>query len=517
MHERPISHSDPQLVSDEGLLEPPSQSGRGRVRDEAALIERLAEIVRPTGERWLHVMDLFIPEQLEHRGHEEMRRARLALSIISVCIIITASSLILDLSTGISQVSLAKGVLFTACAALLPLMRYSGSSRLVSNLFVLSYFFFVAGIAGATGIGAPLGVLGSIAIPPVAVLLCGLRAGFFWLVVAAGLPIGLIAATQLGVAFPVTPDPLLATRKMLSGSLILTLGMGAGALCFEFWRRRAVAEAMDARREAELAQERRATSEEQFRDHLEALVAERTHELEGSREQLLQSERLAAVGTMAAGIAHQINNPIGSILASAEYALLCEDDGAQAEDEPSLRELLDEIVEQSQRCGRIVRSILQFSRNDATEKWACAIEDVVNRSCNLTRRSASQLGVQFELEAEAGLPSVLMNPIEIEQVVVNLLNNAIQSGARLISVQLKWTPEKDRVAVAIRDDGCGIDEATLPKVFDPFFTTRVTKGGSGLGLSVAHGIVGSHGGIMTVESEVGAGTTVGFALPIQKD
>ena len=139
------------------------------------------------------------------------------------------------------------------------------------------------------------------------------------------------------------------------------------------------------RRQTEEAQQRRLESEERFREHLEELVEQRTRELEGSRAQLIQSQRLASVGTLAAGVAHQINNPIGSILASAEYALLYEDDA-----EISRRTILEEIVEQARRCGLIVRSVLQFSRNEATEKWREDLEDVVvDTQWNLTIRGAA--------------------------------------------------------------------------------------------------------------------------------
>jgi signal transduction histidine kinase len=109
-----------------------------------------------------------------------------------------------------------------------------------------------------------------------------------------------------------------------------------------------------------------------------------------------------------------------------------------------------------------------------------------------------------------------MNPIEIEQVVVNLIHNAVHAGAHQISVRVEEVPSSDRVVVRIRDDGCGIDDETLPKIFDPFFSTRLNDGGTGLGLSVAHGIVGSHGGEMKVESELGIGTTISFELPFER-
>jgi two-component system NtrC family sensor kinase len=248
-----------------------------------------------------------------------------------------------------------------------------------------------------------------------------------------------------------------------------------------------------------------------YHDELEDLVKERTDQLERSQEDLRRSERLATVGTLAAGVAHQINNPVGAILNSAQFALLCEGDSDEHE---TWREALVINIEQARRCGKIVRGILQFSRADQLEKSRGILEAVVVRSVRLCEDYAREKEVSLNCSAD-GVSQVLMSSIDIEQVVVNLVRNAIEASTQgLGSVHVEVAQQQDTVYIDIRDNGSGITEKDRGRVFDPFFTTRLHENGTGLGLSLSHTIVLNHQGVIRLESEVGVGSMFTVCLPL---
>lgn len=250
------------------------------------------------------------------------------------------------------------------------------------------------------------------------------------------------------------------------------------------------------------AQKELAESQERENERLEAAIAERTRELEASQERLVAQERMAAVGTLAAGIAHQINNPIGAILTSADFAILMQEEEGG---EKIRSDALDDIRAQAIRCGKIVRSVLQFSRSEATEKWASDLIIVLRAAVDVTSRYAGDRGATIEvsISPEASGRTALMNPIELEQVFVNLIRNAIESQPKGAVVQISVRLQEDDIEVVIEDDGPGISDDHARHVFDPFYTTRLREGGTGLGLSVAHGIVEDHGGSMWLATRRG--------------
>lgn len=250
---------------------------------------------------------------------------------------------------------------------------------------------------------------------------------------------------------------------------------------------------------------------EAYRERLEELVDDRTRELEQSRAQLLESERLASIGTLAAGIAHQVNNPISSILACAQYALVVE--GSQGE-RSTWREALRTSAEEAKRCGQIVRSLLQFARREPTEKRVEDLGAVVRRCVRLLSGFALDVGVELELTESSDPIPVRMSAIEMEQVVVNIVRNAIESGPASGRVEIVTGCFSGRAQACVRDDGVGVESEAQPRVFDPFFTTRLEEGGTGLGLAVALGIVTDHGGTIQLDSKHGSGTQVIVDLPL---
>ncbi len=264
---------------------------------------------------------------------------------------------------------------------------------------------------------------------------------------------------------------------------------------------------------SDLSERRRAEAQGAYHERqLEETVAERTRELLESRERLLESERLAVVGTLAAGVAHQINNPIGAILNCSEYALLCSGD----EDARDIfeRALIDNLAE-AQRCAQIVRSMLQFSRDQPTAKWVEDLNRIVRRAQRAISAYAKdrRATVSFRTADEALL--VRISPIELEQAIVNVLRNAIESRPSGVHVSIRLARRDKWATIEITDDGRGIPPEHQERLFEPFFSTRTREGGTGLGLSVAHGIVADHGGQIRIESIQGTGTRVALTLPTE--
>jgi signal transduction histidine kinase len=235
-----------------------------------------------------------------------------------------------------------------------------------------------------------------------------------------------------------------------------------------------------------------------------------SRELEESRSRLAASERLAAIGTLAAGIAHEINNPVASILATAERALELP---ANADGEVIERTLSD-IVEAAKRCGRVVRSVLRFSRGEPMEKAPEDVNNVVRRAAQLMEHLVHDRSATLELQLAPEPLSAQINPLQIEQALINLLSNAFEckAGARVV---LRTWRAGETVCVCVSDDGPGLGPEQRKRMFDPFYSTRPQ--GVGLGLSIVHGVVREHTGDISVESTPGRGTSITLELPATAD
>lgn len=244
---------------------------------------------------------------------------------------------------------------------------------------------------------------------------------------------------------------------------------------------------------------------------LEERVAERSEQLRASLSRLRDQERLATVGTLASGIAHQINNPIGAISAAAEFAI----SAAGEPDAPLIQqEALRRIVDEARRTGRIVKNVLRFARHGSTTKWPEDLGGVVRRSAEMVRPYVHEREGTLQIDTTPVPLSVMMSPIEIEQMVVNLVRNAAESRPGGASIRVSTRQQGKDALLEVWDDGVGIASEDRSRVFDPFFTTRLRDGGSGLGLSVVHGIVTDHDGTISVDSQPGQGTLVIIRFPL---
>jgi signal transduction histidine kinase/DNA-binding response OmpR family regulator len=243
---------------------------------------------------------------------------------------------------------------------------------------------------------------------------------------------------------------------------------------------------------------------------LEKRVQERTEELERVQDQLVRAARLAAVGQLAAGIAHEINNPLGIILGFAQSI------AEQVDKDHPLYEPLKIIERETLRGKDIVQHLLDFSRQSEPELKPTHLEQLLEESLVRLQPQISAANVTIERQYEAESPNVLADTERIEQVFTNLIINAVQAmpdGGKLI---VGTERVDDQILLIFEDTGVGIASEDLPRIFDPFFTTKEVGEGTGLGLSVSFSIIKQHGGSIEVESEPNQGARFTVKLPLKK-
>jgi len=252
---------------------------------------------------------------------------------------------------------------------------------------------------------------------------------------------------------------------------------------------------------------------------LEQKVEEATRELHKAQAESARSEKLASVGLLAAGIAHELNNPLTGVLTFSYLVRKNLPDGSpDAED-------LDLVIRETKRCAAIIRRLLDFSREKTPEKTFSSLNKLVLETVQLIAQSAQVKDIDITTELDEQLPDIWMDENLIKQVIMNMLVNAqhaIESEGRItIRTRLLSASEcpesveepQEMAEVAIKDSGCGIPEVDLQRIFDPFFTTKGVGKGTGLGLSVSHGTIEAHGGTIEVDSIVDEGTEFRFYLP----
>jgi signal transduction histidine kinase len=233
-------------------------------------------------------------------------------------------------------------------------------------------------------------------------------------------------------------------------------------------------------------------------------------ELALREEQLTQSAKMAAVGTLTSGIAHELNNPLNNIGVTAEALL----DGYDEYSDEEKRKMLGEIERQLERASGTVRNLLDFTRKEQPAYTAVSVGDVVEGAIRLAGNEIRLGGVELKQDIDADLPDVRGNPRDLQQVLLNLLLNGIQAMPEGGTLSIRASTAGDGfVRVDVKDTGVGIPAEDLDKVFDPFYTTKDPGKGTGLGLSVAYSTVDRHGGRICVESEPGKGAVFSVYLP----
>jgi two-component system NtrC family sensor kinase len=241
-------------------------------------------------------------------------------------------------------------------------------------------------------------------------------------------------------------------------------------------------------------------------------IKQRDRELQERTRMIVESKRLATLGQLAAGVAHEINNPLGGILVYAH--LLLEDTGT---DDPR-RENMQRIVRETTRCRDIVKNLLDFSRQTSPRVEEADINGIVEEALAMTIQRPRFRNVNVNLDLCRTLPHVMVDVSQIEQVFRNIIQNAAEAmeGEGAITVSSRLSAEEGMVEVSIRDTGPGIEANHMERLFDPFFTTKEVGHGTGLGLAVSYGIVDRHQGRIMVQSEPGAGTDFIVQMPVEK-
>ena len=291
------------------------------------------------------------------------------------------------------------------------------------------------------------------------------------------------------------------------------------------------------RREAQRLRERMLEQEQRDRQKLQASYDElqETHnELQRTQAHLVQSEKMAGLGTMVAGVAHEINNPINFVyanmpilegyLSDLKELMQAYDEGASKQEIEDLKEdidldfllgdldtLIGNCTEGAERVRQIVIDLRRFSRQDEEEKQEADIHEGIESTLTIAH---NRLKNRITVHKEFGeIPKIHCYPGQLNQVILNLLTNAADAIKGEGEVWIKTWVDGDFVKSSVRDNGVGIPADALPKIFDPFMTTKPVGSGTGLGLAVSHQIIERHGGEIAVESEAGVGTTLTISIP----
>ena len=271
---------------------------------------------------------------------------------------------------------------------------------------------------------------------------------------------------------------------------------------------------------------------------LEQKVEERTRDLKQTQAQLVQSGKLAAIGQLGAGVAHELNNPVGGILGYAQYMQgKLRDPNFKPQDFKSYEKYLGYIEKEAGRCKTIVENLLKFSRRSPEKFELLNINHVIEDTLSIMGHQLMMKKVELKKELASDLKPMEGNANQLQQVFTNLIINAQQAmpqggsltiatgaigngsnarGKDLISNAQNPIPKGDLIQISFIDTGCGIPQENIDKISDPFFTTKMDWKGTGLGLSVSYKIIQNHKGQINVESEIDKGTTFTITLPIKE-
>ncbi|MCX5720170.1 MAG: ATP-binding protein, partial [Nitrospirae bacterium] len=245
---------------------------------------------------------------------------------------------------------------------------------------------------------------------------------------------------------------------------------------------------------------------------LEKKVGEKTEEIKKAHAQLIHSAKLASLGRMAAGVAHEINSPLTGIVTFGHLLLKRFPEGSQEKED------IEVVIEQANRCSNIIKGLLSFARATTIDKGPVNINDVLKSSLNMVSRKADFFNITIEQNLDESLPSVKADASQLQQVFLNMILNAADAmdGKGTFTVYTRKVVEdgKSFAEVEFTDSGHGISSENMAKLFEPFFTTKPVGKGTGLGLAVSHGIVQEHGGKILVKSKVGEGSSFFVRLPL---
>ncbi len=243
-------------------------------------------------------------------------------------------------------------------------------------------------------------------------------------------------------------------------------------------------------------------------------LKERDEQLkEYTQQQIMKSERLATLGQLAAGVAHEINNPLGAVLMYTHLSL------EEMEAGDPRRQNLEKVVGEATRCKDIVKDLLDFARQTEPKVEESDANEILERALSLLENQALFQNVKITRVFSPSLPKVMMDSSQIQQVFTNIILNAAEAvnGEGGLTVATRIALDGKSIEIEFTDTGCGVSQENLEKIFDPFFTTKQVGRGTGLGLAVSYGIVARHKGTINVKSELGKGSTFIVKLPIRRE
>jgi two-component system, NtrC family, sensor kinase len=257
------------------------------------------------------------------------------------------------------------------------------------------------------------------------------------------------------------------------------------------------------------------TPRRRFRDEFTKLalaINQMIEELEMREEELIQLHKVRAVGTLTAGIAHELNNPLNNIMLSAH--MMIEDYDTLPDEEK--KEMIHDIVQETNRSKNIISNLLDFARQSTSQVELLDLVKLLNDTIRLVSNQVRFSGIKIELQTTENLPLIHGDAQQLQQVFLNLILNASDASPKGSKIQVFALPadEANFVAIKVMDSGTGIPEHILNSIFDPFFTTKAKGKGTGLGLSVSQGIVSKHGGRILVNSRKDRGSTFTVILPV---
>jgi len=232
--------------------------------------------------------------------------------------------------------------------------------------------------------------------------------------------------------------------------------------------------------------------------------------LENTQAQLVQSEKLSAIGEFVAGVTHELNNPLAALLGFSDLLQQTQVDERQ-------KRFIDRVSNSARRCQKIVQSLLSFARQHAPERKLTNVNEMVEAVIEIMAYEMRTSNIDVEKQLDSALPNVLADAHQIQQVFLNIVNNArqaIEAHASSGAIRVRTESLYERVRITFQDNGPGIPAENLKKIFDPFFTTKEAGKGTGLGLSLSYGIIQEHGGTIRAESKLGMGTTFIIELPV---
>jgi two-component system NtrC family sensor kinase len=320
---------------------------------------------------------------------------------------------------------------------------------------------------------------------------------------------------------------LLATQQILLAANAVAILLGSAIVCFLVGKvtqpLRELRDSAEAVGRGDFSRRVKVRSEDECGE-LAHVFNQMTHNLKNSREQLemtvetlkttqaqlIQSEKLSGIGEFIAGVAHELNNPLTTVMGFSELL-------QKAEIDPQYARHLEMIHKSALRCQKIVQALLSFARRTAPERKAVCLNSLVEAAMEILQYQLRTSNVKTTLKLDPHLPQAMVDPHQIQQVFVNLMNNARQAiEAHQPEGWIKVTTSRhgETVQVVFQDNGPGIKEENLSKIFDPFFTTKEVGKGTGLGLSLCYGIIKEHGGTITPRSRPGEGAMFVIELPV---